>query len=160
MMMLKDIYSQERWLALFFFTLVGLSFLWVGCGKKGPPRPPELGSPPAVKDLSYAIHNQIVELSWTVPGAADRSASSPVGYKVFRSKLSVEESNCEKCPIRFVEIGDIPVQMKQSKTPKPTKMRFTEVLEPGYRYIYKVIVYDADGKGSKDSNTVKFDHIF
>jgi hypothetical protein len=37
-------------------------------------------------------------------------------------------------------------------------MRFTEVLEPGYRYIYKVIAYDEDGEGSKDSNTVKFDH--
>jgi hypothetical protein len=100
----------------------------------------------------------MVELSWTVPGGGDRSASSPAGYKVFRSKLSAEESSCEKCPIRFAEIADIPIQMKRSEKSKPTRMHFTEVLEPGYRYIYKVIGYNADGKGSKDSNTVKFEH--
>lgn len=158
MIMHKDFYSHERWLALFFFTLVGLSFLWVGCGKKGPPKPPERRSPQAVKDLSYAIDNQIVELSWTVQGSDDRSASSPAGYKVFRSKLSAKEPNCEKCPIRFGEIGDVAIQMKRSETSKPTRMRFTEVLEPGYRYIYKVIIYDEDGKGSEDSNFVKFEY--
>jgi hypothetical protein len=135
-----------------------LSFLWVGCGKKGPPRPPELRSPPAVKDLSYTVENQSVVISWTVQGADDRSASSPAGYKVFRAKLSVEESNCDKCPIQFAEIGDIPIQMKRSEKPESTRIRFTEVLEPGYRYIYKVIAYDEDGTGSKDSNTVQFEH--
>jgi hypothetical protein len=155
----KNFSSYGRWLAFFFFTLAGLSFLWAGCGKKGPPRPPQRRSPPAVKDLSYAIDNQIVELSWTVQGADDRSVSAPVGYKVFRSKLSAAESDCEKCPIRFVEIADVPIQMKRSGKSKPIRMRFTEVLEPGYRYIYKVSAYDEDGEGSKDSNTVKFDHI-
>ncbi len=159
MIMPKDYYSHGRWLGLFFFTLAGLSFLWIGCGKKAPPRPPQRRSPPAVKDLSYAVDNRIVELSWTVQGADDRSASAPVGYKVFRSKLSAAESNCEKCPIRFAEIADLPIQMKRSEKAKPTRMRFTEVLEPGYRYIYKVIAYDEDGEGSQDSNTVKFDHL-
>ena len=154
----KDFYSHSRWLAFFFFALVGLSFLWGGCGKKGHPRPPQRQSPPAVNDLSYAVDNQIVELSWTVQGADNRSASDPVGSKIFRSKLSAEESRCETCPIRFAEIADVPIQMKRSETSKPMRMRFTEVLEPGYRYIYKVIVYDEDGMGSKDSNTVKFDH--
>ena len=157
-MMPKDFSSHRRWLALFFFTLVGLSFLWAGCGKKDPPRVPQRRLPPAVKDLSYAIDNQIVELSWTVQKADDRSASGPVGYKVFRSKLLAAESDCEKCPIRFVEIGDVPIQMKRSGKSKPTRMRFTEVLEPGYRYIYKVIAYDANREGSKESNTVEFDY--
>jgi hypothetical protein len=157
-MMPKGFSSHSRWLAFFFFALVGLSFLWTGCGKKDPPRVPQRRLPPAVKDLSYAIDNQIVELSWTVQEADDRSASVPVGYKVFRSKLSAAEFDCEKCPIRFVEIGDVPIQMKRSGKSKPTRLRFKEVLEPGYRYIYKVIVYDEDGEGSKESNTVEFDH--
>ena len=158
MMMHKDFCSLGRWLGLLFFTLAGLSFLWVGCGKKGPPRPPQRRSPPAVKDLSYTIDNQIVELSWTVEGADDRATSAPVGYKVFRSKLSAAESNCEKCPIRFTEFADVPIQMKSSEKSKPTRLRFTETLEPGYRYIYKVIAYDRDGESSQDSNTVEFDH--
>jgi hypothetical protein len=144
MMMHKDFCFHGKWLGLFFLTLAGLSFLWISCGKKGPPRPPQRRSPPAVKDLSYVVDNRIVELSWT--------------YKVFRSKLSAAESNCEKCPIRFEEIADVPVQMKRSEKSKPTRLRFTEVLEPGYRYIYKVIAYDKEGESSADSNIIKFDH--
>jgi len=158
MMMHKNFYFHGRWLALFLFALAGLGFLWGGCGKKGPPRPPRRPSPPAVKDLSYAIDNRIVELSWTIQGADDRSASSPVGYKVFRSKLSAQDSSCEKCPIRFVEVGDVMVESKGPDKSKPLKMRFTELIEPGYRYIYKVIAYDKNGEGRKDSNFVQFDY--
>ena len=157
MMMPKDSYFHGKWLGLFLFTLAGLGVLWVGCGKKGPPVPPQRRSPPAVKDLSYTIDNQIVELSWTIEDADDRATSAPVGYKVFRSKLSAAESNCEKCPIRFTETADVPIQ-KSSEKSKPTRLRFTETLEPGYRYIYKVIAYDRDGESSQDSNSVEFDH--
>lgn len=156
-MMQKNFYFHGRGLAFFFFILAGWSLLWCGCGKKDPPRPPQRRSPPAVKDLSYAIDNQTVVLTWTVRDADDRSASTPVGYKVFRSKLPAEESNCENCPARFVEIGDIPIQMKGSEKSRPVRMRFKEALEPGYRYIYKVIGYDEEKVGSKDSNIVKFD---
>ncbi len=158
MIMHKDYFSHNKWLALFFFAFVSLNFWWIGCGQKGPPRPPHRPLPPTVKDLSYVVDNQIVELSWKVPGADDRSASPPAGYKVFRSKLSAEESNCEKCPMHFNEVGDIPIPVKRSDESKPEKLSFTEGLEPGYRYIYKVVVYDEDGISSKDSNTVKFDH--
>jgi predicted small lipoprotein YifL len=151
-------FPHRKWLAAFLLVVAGLSLIWMGCGRKGPPLPPRRSLPPAVKDLSYAVDSRIVELTWTVPGADDRFASSPVGYKIFRSKLSAEESNCEKCPIQFTEIGDVPIQMKQSEKSKPTRMSFTEVLEPGYRYIYKVIVYDKNGMGSQGSNTVEFDH--
>ena len=151
--------SHARWSGLIFFVLVGLSFLWFGCGKKGPPRPPLRPLPLAVNDLSYAVDNQAVELSWTVAVIEDTSASSPVGYKIFRSKISAEESDCEKCPIRFAESADVPIEAKLIETSKPIRMRYTEVLEPGYRYIYKVISYDADGERSEDSNIIKFDHI-
>ena len=159
MMIPKDIYLRGRWQPVFFFTLVALSLFWAGCGKKAPPRPPELRFPPAVKDLSYAIASQKVELNWTVQSADDHSASFPASCKILRSKLSAEESNCEKCPIRFTAIGDIPIEMKRSEKPQSTGMRFSEILEPGYRYIYKVVVYDEDGQRSKDSNTVEFDYI-
>lgn len=158
MMMPKDIYAHGKWLTICFFTFIGIGFLWIGCGKKNPPKPPELRSPPAVKDLRYAMEGPNVELSWTVPGAGDGAESAPVRCKIFRSKLSAEESNCEKCPVDFVVAGDIPIQTQRSGKPKPAKMRFSEVLEPDYRYIYKVIVYDKDGQGSKDSNTVQFDY--
>jgi len=140
----------------FFFTLAGLSFLWLGCGQKGSPRPPQQPSPVAVKDLSYNIDNDILKLSWTVPVTDDHRASFPAAVKLFRFKQSAEESNCEKCPIRFTEIADLPVQMSRAEKSRSNTMGFSEVLERGYRYIYKVIVYNKEGIGGKDSNTIEF----
>lgn len=136
--------------------LAGTSFLWLGCGKKGAPRPPRQHLPAAVEDLSYRIDNDRVELEWTVAGTNDHSTSSPAGVKLFRFKQSAAESSCEKCPMRFSEIADLPVQLKRSGPSESSTMSFTEVLERGYRYVYKVIVYNRDGLGSKDSNTIEF----
>ena len=153
----KDIYSQERWLAFLFLTLVGMSFLWGGCGKKGPPRPPQRRSPPAVKDLSYVIYGEMVELRWTIPGADGQKASSPAAVKVLRSRLTAEEASCENCPVRYSVSGDIPIHQKRSEKSKPKKMSYAEYVEPGYRYVYKVIVLDEYGISSKDSNIVNID---
>jgi hypothetical protein len=149
-------YFYIKCLAFFLFTLAGTSFLWLGCGKKGPPRPPAQPLPAAVKDLGYRIDNDMLKLSWTVTGADDRSASYPAAVKLFRFKQSTEETKCEKCPVRFAEIADLPVQMNRLEKSRSSTMSFTEVLERGYRYIYKVIVYNKDGIGGKDSNTVEF----
>ncbi len=137
--------------------LAGLNFGWIGCGQKGPPQPPRRPLPPAVKDLSYVIHGDTVELSWTVPMTEDRKASSPAAVKVFRSRLTAQEAACENCPIRFVLSADIPIHQKGSEKSTPLRMRYTEAVEPGYRYIFKVVVLDEYGIGSQDSNNIDFD---
>jgi hypothetical protein len=154
--MCKTSYFLVKYMALFLLSLAGTSFLWFGCGKKGPPRPPQQPLPVTVKDLSYHIDNDMVQLSWTVPGTEDRSASFPAGVKLFRYKQPAEETNCEKCPIRFAEIADFPLQIKPSEKSRSNTMTYSEVLEQGYRYIYKVNVYNKDGIGGKDSNTIEF----
>jgi hypothetical protein len=142
--------------SIFLTSLAAISFLWLGCGKKGPPRVPQQPLPATVKDLSYRIDHDRVQLSWTIPAADDRSASYPAAVKLFRFKQSAEESNCEKCPIRFREIADLPVQLKPKDKSRPNTMSYTEVLQRGYRYIYKVVIYNKEGIGGKDSNTVEF----
>jgi len=151
-------YSHSKWTAALLLVLAGSSLLWIGCGKKGPPRPPQRPLPPVVRDLAYTVQNDIVKLSWTVPGTESRSAAPPAAVKVFRFRLSAEEADCKKCPIRFALTGDIPIFKKRSEKSKPTRMSYTEFVETGYRYIYKVIVFDENGTGGKDSNIVKFDH--
>ncbi len=152
-------YSHRKWMVALLLLLVGSSLLWIGCGKKGPPRAPQRPLPVAVKDLEYTVRNDIVELNWTVPGKAqNRSAAPPVAVKVFRSRLSAEEAGCENCPIRFAKSVDIPIQSQRSEKSKPIRMSYSEFIEPGYHYIYKVIVFDEYGIGGKDSNIVKFDH--
>ena len=139
-------------------VLAGSSLLWVGCGKKGPPRPPHRPLPPAVKDLEHVVHNHIVKLSWTVPGEEEsRGAAPPATVKVFRSRMSAEDASCENCPIRFTVSGDIPIHQQRSEKSKPIRMSYTEFVETGYHYVYKVTVFDEDGIGGKDSNIVRFD---
>ena len=151
-------YPHSKWIAAFLLVLAGSGFLWIGCGKKGPPRPPRRPLTPTVKNLEYSVYNDIVKLSWTIPGAESSNVSPPAAVKVFRSRLSAEEAGCENCPIRFVETGDIPIHKKPSEKSKPIKMSYTESVEPGYRYIYKVTVFDEYGIKGKDSNIVKFDY--
>lgn len=149
--------SFNKWLPLFFFALVGLNFGWIGCGQKGPPRPPHRPLPPAVKDLSYVIYGEMVELRWTIPGADGQKVSSPAAVKVLRSRLTAAEASCENCPVRYSVSGDIPIHQKRSEKSKPKKMSYAEYVEPGYRYVYKVIVLDEYGISSKDSNIVNID---
>lgn len=150
--------SFNKWLSLFIFAFVGLNLWWIGCGQKGPPRPPQRPLPPAVKDLSYVVYHQMVELSWTVPGVENHKASPAAAVKVFRSRLTTAEASCENCPVRYSVSADIPIHQKRSDRSKSSRMSYTELVEPGYRYIYKVTVFDEYGIGGKDSNIVKFDH--
>ena len=146
-------------MTVLLWLLAAWGLLWIGCGKKGPPRPPRRPLPPAVNDLAHTVHNDIVRLSWTVPGKDEkRTAAPPATVKVFRSRLSAEEADCENCPMRFALSGNIPIRKKWAKKSEPVPMSYTEFVETGYRYIYKVIVFDEYGIGGNDSNMVKFDH--
>jgi hypothetical protein len=135
----------------------GLSAVWQGCGKKGPPRPPKRPLPPAVTDLRYAIQADRVELSWTLPVADEAHASEPASMKVFRAILSGEGIKCENCPLRFEVVAELPVHVKAHRAESLRTLRYSENIDPGYRYIYKVVVFDKYGFGSKDSNVVQFD---
>ena len=155
----NNAYTHSNWMLALLLLLVGSSLVWIGCGKKGPPRPPKRPLPAAVKDLEYKVRNDIVELNWTVPGKEENlSVAPPAAVKVFRSRLSAEEAGCENCPIRFAVSADIPIHRKRSEKSKPIRMSYSEFVEAGYRYIYKVIVFDEYGIAGKDSNIVKFDH--
>ena len=152
-------HCHSKWMAALLLVLAGSSLMWIGCGKKGPPRPPRRPLPPAVKDLEYTVHNDIVELNWTVPGkAGSRNAAPPATVKVFRSRMSAEDASCENCPIRFAVSGDIPIHKQRSEKFEPIRMSYTEFVETGYHYVYKVAVFDENGIGGKDSNIVRFDH--
>jgi hypothetical protein len=148
---------HNKWIAVFLLVLAGPGFFWIGCGKKGPPHPPRRPLPPAVQDLEYTIRNNIVELSWTIPGSENGKASPPAAVKVYRCQLSPEEVSCENCPIRYSLSGDIPIINKRSDKASPIRMNYSESVEPGYRYLYKVTLIDEYGIGGKDSNVVQFD---
>ena len=139
----------------FLIGLTPVVMMW-GCGKKGPPEPPTGSKPPRVRDLGYGISKNTLKLSWTIPQPDEKAQLSISGFIIFRSQQSLIERECPNCPILFKTIGDVPVRGPGPGQPGEPLIRFTETIEPGYRYIYKVNGYSADGIRSRNSNFVEF----
>lgn len=127
-----------------------------GCGKKGPPEPPSGNKPPRVRDLAYSVTGQTVKLSWSIPITTEKARSAVAGFLIYRFQQSAHERECPNCPVIFKEVGDVPARSAGSGQTGTALLVFTQNIEPGYRYIYKVKSYDAGGIPSKDSNFVEF----
>ena len=134
--------------------LAGASLLWLfplsACGKKGPPVPPGYVEPAASSDLRYEIKGTSVVLRWTVTrpsaeGGVQRAASA----KIYRSKETAADAACTDCPLMFSLVEAIPCESDE--------MTYTETLEPGRRYAFKVVLVDSSGRESADSNVVRFE---
>ena len=135
--------------------LVTVGMIW-GCGKKGPPVPPTGSRTPSVKDLAYEISRNTLKLSWTIP-QPDETAQLPVtGFLIYRSQQPDLEAACPNCPILYKNIGDVPAKGPGSGQSGKIPITFTQTIESGYRYIYKVHGYSTDGIRSKTSNLVQF----
>ena len=151
--MIKKVIVDICILAL--FALVPATLLFPGCGKKANPEPPSGSRPPKVIDLAYTISENTVRLSWSIPETSDAAKSQAIGFLIFRSKQPSAESDCLNCPIHFLKIGDALVRDGSPGSAEPSVV-FTQTLEPGYRYMYKVKAYDDDGTVGNDSNLVEF----
>lgn len=126
-----------------------------GCGKKAPPIPPRGDRPPKVLDLAYSISGNTIKLSWTIPKTSDKAKSPAIGFYIYRSQQSEIEADCPNCPIFFQKIGDVLVRSGAPGQPE-APLVWTQTIEPGYRYIYKVKAFDDDGLAGRDSNVIDF----
>jgi hypothetical protein len=139
-------------IALMAMIWLAGAFLTGGCGKKGPPKPPSGNKPPPVRDLAYSVTGNSIKLSWTIPQTTDKAKSPVVGFLIFRYQQPAHERECSNCPVIFRQVGDVPARGQPGVTP----LVFTQTIELGYRYIYKVKAYDNGGIPSRDSNFVQF----
>jgi hypothetical protein len=147
------------------YILVMLTLVWAtwmvsalmisGCGKKALPEPPSGIRPPKVMDLAYSISENTIKLSWTIPQTNDTAKSRATGFLIYRSKQTSVEPDCPNCPIYFLKIGDVLVRDAASGV-NELSVVFTQTIESGYRYLYKVKAYDRDGVAGKDSNVIDF----
>jgi hypothetical protein len=142
-------------MALAVLLLVTPAVMMLGCGKKGPPEPPTGSRPPRVGDLRYGVSNNTVKLSWTVPEPDEKAQLPITGFLIYRFQQSVAERECPNCPISFKLIGDVPVRSPGSGQSAPP-ITFTQTIEPGYRYTYKVNGYSEGGIRSRNSNLAQF----
>ncbi len=141
---------------LVVIVAITASGMLVGCGRKAPPEPPLGTRPPKVKDLSFSMTGNTIKLSWMVPADEEQKKLPISGFLVYRSTQSVIEKECPNCPLRFVEVGDVPVPAAGRGAAGPVV--FVQTIEPGYRYVYKVVAYTDEGHTGRDSNLVDFEY--
>ncbi|MBW2108031.1 MAG: hypothetical protein JRI36_05105 [Deltaproteobacteria bacterium] len=130
--------------------VVAVVLLLCGCGKKGPPIPPQALIPPPVSDLEAGVFGRTVRLSWSIPGPVEAIKH----FKVYAYRVRSSSPPCPGCPLSFHELVEI-----DPASPSPGRVRNGRVtvstgFDPQFRYGFKVVVIHKTGGVSEDSNIV------
>lgn len=133
------------------FSLAGIL---AGCGVKTPPVPPQLEPPPAVTDLAGAIAGDAIQLRWTIP-EWESDKDDLAGFRIYRSRIPLSEVFCEDCPITFELIDEVPITRAHQEA---GIMTYTDRLEKGNRYIYRILPVTELGLVGPESNVIRFTH--
>lgn len=126
-----------------------------GCGRKGPPVPPQQVAVPAVNDLMSLIEGNNIILTWTVPETKDKRSPTITGFVIHHAKYPVSEKICENCPINYKPVAEVAADSKG----KDGEMKYIRQLDKGFKYFFKVTAYSKNMTSeSRDSNIIKFDY--
>jgi len=147
----RTVAFMSHWCAAILVSVL-LAGMLFGCGRKLPPSPPSQYMPPVVADLAFQLEENRVTLNWTVPQPQDKDQPAPAGFRVFRARQVSAEADCSSCKLEFRQTGDVTSKGKKPGSP----LHFSETLLPGYKYIYKVVAYDAKGFDGKESKPIEF----
>jgi hypothetical protein len=147
--------ARRRLLAL---GVAGLAL--AGCGKKGPPVPPEVRLPAMPAAVHGAIDEQAVMVSWTAPGTRmDGSRLRRVArYRVFRREEDASGPPKSAMLSSGRVVGYDEVAAIATDAPAPATVQGSSVtwvdhrpLAPGRRYVYVVTAEDELGRSSAPS---------
>ena len=126
-------------------------FLPVGCGKKGPPKLPDVIPPSIVTNLAVTLEGGDVVLRWTA-AVAKKEDQATDGYLIYRSAEPVSEEACAGCPVLFQRAAKIPLAEAVGAS---NAMVYREAFLPATRYRFKVVPYDTQGQLGPNSNIVR-----
>ena len=122
-----------------------------GCGKKGPPKLPDVTPPPSVTNLAVTLEGGDVVLRWTA-AVVKKEDQATEGYLIYRSAEPVSEEACAGCPVLFQRAAKIPLTEAVAAS---NEMVYREALLPATRYRFKVVPYDTQGQLGPNSNIVR-----
>jgi predicted SPOUT superfamily RNA methylase MTH1 len=128
------------------------------CGKKGPPRAPELALPETIRDLKAEVKQEGIVLNWSRPmryvdGSEIRDLAA---FVIFRQSIPQVRA-CPECPIPYRQRVTVSVEDQQKFIKKERFQILDSELEPQTKYRYRIFSRLADGSLSKPSNEVGVD---
>ena len=139
-------------LALFIAAAPG------GCGKKGPPLPPESILPAPVSDLQAWPREGAVFLGWTVPtrNVDGSKLQDLLGFKVFRLDRSLISRDCPECPRNSKEVAEVDIDYPRAARIEGGRVLWADpTVKPQTEYTYFVVGYNSYKSPSPESNRVK-----
>ena len=122
-------------------SILIMAFGAAGCGKKGPPVPPDALPLPVAGQLAGELSGDLLTLSWKIPEHV--SFAKPDGFYVYRSKTAAGD-DCENCPYIFEKVSEVSARGGFFRG-LAEKATYRETLEKGHIYRYKVMAYTDGG---------------
>ena len=140
-------YKKILLLALLVLS-INLFFIFSGCGKKGPPLPPEIKGwvIAAPFDLKHTLNDDTMNLSWNHEIDKETAVIKPEGFEIHMAKKTYEE--CAGCPFKFNKIGSVSMPA----------MEFVFKLHKGFKYYFRIQAVGEDNTKSEYSNTLQIEN--
>jgi len=120
-----------------------------GCGVKADPQPRQHKPLPEINEVKAEKNGDMLLLTWTV-NVSDKTGS-PAEFAVYRFKSLLSAEKCKDCPVPFEKAATVRAEDK-----KP--FSYTETLEKGFLYMYKIAPVAENGGMGKDSETISVIH--
>jgi len=138
-------------------TLLLVSALMPGCGKKSALIPPQQLVPVAINDLRYFLDENGVSLKWTYPAEMEsgHELRAIESFELLRAEIPVKDY-CEGCPVRFEKLVQIDGGLLPESGESRTAAYKEADMREGYRYLYKVRSRSGWWYSSRDSNIISF----
>ena len=129
------------------------AMLLAGCGRKGPPRAPELLAPATITDLTARAGERGIRLGWSRPRVAldGRKLTDLAAFVVLRKST---RADCPECRAAYRERTVIDVD-DEGRFFKRSEYDYTDRdLRAGTVYRYRILARLSDGSASGPSNEV------
>ncbi len=136
--------------------LVLAAILAAGCGRKGPPRVPELLAPAAITDLTARVDGREIRLGWSRPRVAldGRKLTDLAAFVVLRKST---RADCAECRDPYRERAVVGVE-DEGRFFTQSEYGYTDRdLRAGTVYRYRVLARLSDGSASGPSNEVSIE---
>lgn len=136
--------SRRNWMAAVSAAAIAACVLWLGCGVKSPPVPPQQAVPERIVDLTAASGKDGIHLGWERPDryAGGRRMRDLGKFDVYRAQDSGG----------YRPLVEIPVNDQQRFQQQRHFDYVDSATEIGHSYKYQVLSETQDGYRSVPSN--------